>query len=68
MPAGKSTEHTLTTWQTRSAVTGEDAEALRVVYVAATRARRLLGLAVPATHVNQLLIHLERHNIPSELR
>lgn len=68
MPPSQSTDRTLMTWQTGQALNSEDAEAIRVVYVAVTRARRLLALAVPAAHVDQLRSHLERHEVPTELR
>ncbi len=68
MPAGSVTDRTLTAWLAGSASDPEVAEALRVVYVAVTRARRLLGLAVPASDRERLLAHLHRHTISTELR
>lgn len=68
IPAGPGTDRALTAWLAGSASDPEVAEALRVVYVAVTRARRLLGLAVPASDQERLLAHLHRHAIPTELR
>lgn len=39
-----------------------------MVYVAVTRARRVLGLTVPASDRERLLAHPHRHTIPTELR
>jgi hypothetical protein len=39
-----------------------------VVYVAVTRARRLLGLALPAADRDRVLAHLHRLGVPTELR
>ncbi len=68
MPASSVSGHTLTAWLTGMAADAEVAEALRVLYVGVTRARRLLGLAVPASDRDRLLAHLHRHTIPTELR
>lgn len=68
IPPGSVTDRTLTAWLAGSASEPEVAEALRVMYVAVTRARRLLGLAVPASDQERLLAHLHRHTIPTELR
>jgi len=68
MPAGSVTDRTLTAWLAGSASDPEVAEALRVVYVAVTRAQRLLGLAVPPSDRERLLGHLHCHTIPTELR
>lgn len=68
MPAAPATAATLTAWLTGAVPDAEVAEALRVVYVAATRARRLLGLAVPAADRDRVLAHLHRLGVPIELR
>jgi superfamily I DNA/RNA helicase len=68
MPAGPATDRTLTAWLASSTSDPEVTEALRVVYVAVTRAQRLLGLAVPPSGLERLLGHLHRHTIPTELR
>jgi DNA helicase-2/ATP-dependent DNA helicase PcrA len=62
------TERTLTAWLTGAISDREVTEALRVIYVGVTRARRLLGLAVPTSDRERLLAHLHRHTIPAELR
>ncbi len=67
-PPDQSPTRTLTAWLAGSASDPNVAEALRVVYVAVTRARRLLGLAVPASDRERLLAHLHRLPIPTELR
>jgi hypothetical protein len=68
IPAGSATDRTLTAWLTGTVTDAEVTEALRVLYVGITRARRLLGLAVPTSHQEQVLAHLRRHTIPTELR
>jgi UvrD/REP helicase N-terminal domain len=68
IPANSSTDSTLTAWLTGTATDPEVAEALRVLYVGVTRARRLLGLAVPPSDRERLLNHLHRHSVPTELR
>jgi DNA helicase II / ATP-dependent DNA helicase PcrA len=44
---------------------GADDEALRVLYVAATRARRLLAVSVPERCVDRVEAHLARHGVPT---
>jgi DNA helicase-2/ATP-dependent DNA helicase PcrA len=68
MPASPVSDRTMTAWLTGTAPDPEVAEALRVIYVGVTRARRLLGLAVPASYREQLVTYLHRHVIPTELR
>jgi len=68
MPASAVTDRTLTAWLAGTASEPEVVEALRVVYVGVTRARRLLGLAVPASHREPLLAAFRRLGIPAELR
>lgn len=46
--------------------TAEVAESLRVLYVAATRARRLLALALPSIHCDDVAAHLNDKNVPCE--
>jgi hypothetical protein len=41
---------------------------LRVAYVGITRARQLLGLAIPATDQERVLAFLQHHAIPTEMR
>jgi hypothetical protein len=67
-PTSQVTDPTLTAWLTGTAPDPEVAEALRVIYVGVTRARLLLGLAVPASDQVRLVAHLDRHGIPTELR
>jgi superfamily I DNA/RNA helicase len=43
--------------------TGSTSEALRVLYVAATRARRLLALALPTQLLSRATTHLEDRGI-----
>ena len=68
MPAHSATDSTLTAWLGGTGTDPEVAETLRVIYVGVTRARRLLGLAVPPPDRERLLNHLHRHSIPTELR
>ena len=68
MPAGAATDRTLTAWLSGADPEPEIAEALRVAYVGVTRARRLLGLAIPASDQERVLAFLHRHGIPTELR
>jgi DNA helicase-2/ATP-dependent DNA helicase PcrA len=68
MPSGATTDRTLTAWLTGSAPDHDAAEALRVAYVAVTRARRLLGIAVPSSYHERLLDLLRHHGISAELR
>ena len=68
IPAGSVTDRTLTAWL-NGAVPGPDiAEALRVAYVGVTRARRLLGLAIPSSDQERVLAFLHRHGILTEPR
>jgi DNA helicase II / ATP-dependent DNA helicase PcrA len=68
LPGSPVTDRTLTAWLTDTIPGPEVAEALRVLYVGVTRARRLLGLAVPALDRQRLLAHLHHHAIPAEPR
>lgn len=68
VPASAVTDSSITAWLTGTGSAPEVAEGLRVLYVGVTRARRLLGLAVPAPHQERLLDYLRRHAIPTELR
>ena len=61
-------EVTSTAWLAGTSPDSEIAEALRVVYVGVTRARRLLGLAIPPSDAQRVLAFLRRHAIPTELR
>jgi len=65
---GPTTVGTLTAWLAGTVPNAEVAEALRVVYVAVTRARRLLGIAVPAADRERVVTHLHRVGVPTELR
>ncbi|MEV6527224.1 ATP-dependent helicase [Longispora sp. NPDC051575] len=58
---------TLDAWRSGRA-TGTTAEAVRVLYVAATRARRLLGFSLPADQRQPIADHLHRHGVAVELR
>ncbi|MEV1321469.1 UvrD-helicase domain-containing protein [Micromonospora arborensis] len=42
----------------------DTAEALRVLYVAVTRAQRLVALALPAAHIPEVARHLTNRNVP----
>jgi DNA helicase II / ATP-dependent DNA helicase PcrA len=68
IPPGKGADRAITAWLSGTAHEEEVAEALRVLYVGATRARHLLGLAVPHTYQDRLLAHLHRHTIRTQLR
>lgn len=68
MPPNAFTDRTMTAWLTGNASEPEVIEALRVIYVGVTRARKLLGLAVPDSHEGALLEVFHRHSIPTELR
>ena len=68
MPASSVTDRTLSAWLTGRISDPEVAEALRVMYVGVTRARRLLGLAVPASDRERFLAYFHRRTIPTELR
>jgi DNA helicase II / ATP-dependent DNA helicase PcrA len=68
MAASSVTDRTLSAWLTGGICDPEVAEALRVMYVGVTRARRLLGLAVPASDRERLLAYFQRRTIPTELR
>ncbi|MEV0726562.1 UvrD-helicase domain-containing protein [Micromonospora purpureochromogenes] len=59
---------TIEAWITGHAPDASTAEALRVLYVAVTRARRLLALTVPATHRGRLAACLADQDVPVELR
>ncbi len=61
-------EVTSTAWLADTSLDSEIAEALRVVYVGVTRARRLLGLAIPPSDAQRVLAFLRRHAIPTEFR
>jgi superfamily I DNA/RNA helicase len=68
VPPGTASDHTMTAWVTGTVPNLEVAEALRVLYVGVTRARHLLGLAVPHTDRDRLIANLHRHGIRTELR
>lgn len=68
MPANAVTDRTMTAWLAGTASEPEVVEALRVVYVGVTRARRLLGLAIPNLHTQPLLASFRQLGIPAELR
>lgn len=59
---------TMTAWVTGTVPNQEVAESLRVLYVGVTRARHLLGLAVPHTDRDRLLAHLDGYGVRTELR
>jgi hypothetical protein len=59
---------TMHAWLTGTPSQEESAEALRVLYVAVTRARRLLGLIVPSAYLDELAAHLRNHGVPVECR
>jgi hypothetical protein len=61
-------EVTSTAWLAGSSPDSETAEALRVVYVGVTRARRLLGLAIPPCDDQRVLAFLRRRAILTEPR
>jgi superfamily I DNA/RNA helicase len=75
LPDDDRTTHLLTTW-TAGAVPvpagpapapHETAEALRVLYVAVTRARRLAALALPAQHIAATAQHLTSLHVPIDV-
>jgi len=68
MPARADTNATITAWLSGTTTDPDVAEALRVIYVAITRARRLVGLAVPAADRDRVLAHLHQHGVGTELR
>lgn len=68
IPAGPVTDLTLTAWLNDAASDPDTAEALRVAYVGVTRARRLLGLAIPSSDQERVLGFLHRHGILTEPR
>jgi hypothetical protein len=68
MPGGTDTDATISSWLSGTAVDPDVAEALRVIYVATTRVRRLLGIAIPATDQDRVLAHLHLHDVITELR
>ncbi|MEU4740939.1 UvrD-helicase domain-containing protein [Actinosynnema sp. NPDC023658] len=65
-PKDKRTEAVIDAW-----ISGvhEDhvAESLRVLYVAATRARRLLAIALPESAHDRIAAHLKDNNVPVDL-
>ncbi|WP_161801634.1 UvrD-helicase domain-containing protein [Micromonospora sp. RV43] len=75
LPDDGRTNHLLTTW-TADAITApagagpaphEAAEALRVLYVAVTRARRLAALALPAQHITAIAQFLTSRHVPTNV-
>ncbi|MCP2243279.1 UvrD-helicase domain-containing protein [Lentzea aerocolonigenes] len=66
VPADDRTDALIDAW-----VSGEHppelAESLRVLYVAATRARRLLAIALPDDSPNRVAAHLKEREVPFEL-
>jgi ATP-dependent DNA helicase UvrD/PcrA len=68
IPPGTGTDRAMAAWLSGTVRDPEIAEALRVLYVGVTRARHLLGLAIPHTDQDRLLAHLHRHSIRTELR
>jgi DNA helicase-2/ATP-dependent DNA helicase PcrA len=66
--ANEATARTIVAWLTGADPEPEIAEALRVAYVGVTRARRLLGLAIPASDQERVLAFLHHYAIPTELR
>lgn len=68
LPTGPETDRALSAWLTDPAATADAAEALRVLYVGLTRARRLLGIAVPELHRCALQTQLQSRCIPALLR
>jgi DNA helicase II / ATP-dependent DNA helicase PcrA len=68
MPAGAPSDRTLSAWLAGTSADAEAAEAVRVLYVGLTRARKLLGISVPVAHQARLVAHLHRHHIPAAVR
>jgi DNA helicase II / ATP-dependent DNA helicase PcrA len=61
-------EITSTAWLAGTSPDSEIAEALRVMYVGVTCARRLLGLAIAPSDAQRVLAFLHRHAIPTGFR
>jgi DNA helicase II / ATP-dependent DNA helicase PcrA len=68
MPAGPLSDRSLSAWLDGRSADAETAEAMRVLYVGLTRARKLLGISVPVTHRARLVAHLHGHHIPAAMR
>ncbi|MFE6611693.1 hypothetical protein [Amycolatopsis sp. NPDC057786] len=66
VPSDNRADDLIRAWQSGVHPT-ETAESLRVLYVAATRARRLLAIALPSTHCNDIATHLKDANVPCEI-
>ncbi|OLZ58143.1 UvrD-helicase domain-containing protein [Amycolatopsis keratiniphila] len=66
VPSDNRADDLIRAWQSgvHPAVT---AESLRVLYVAATRARRLLAIALPNAHCDDIAAHLEAANVSCEI-
>lgn len=62
IPETRQTTELLDSWEAGCAI---DDERLRVLYVAATRARRLLALCVPDTHIERIARLLDANHVPS---
>lgn len=66
VPADDRTDALIDAW-----VSGEHspevAESLRVIYVAATRARRFLAIALPDDSHNRVAAHLKDRDVPVDL-
>jgi len=57
----------ITRWRTGSAKTAEEREELRILYVAVTRARRLLMVAAPESSIVAVQDFLTRHQVPTRI-
>ncbi|MGW3715600.1 UvrD-helicase domain-containing protein [Streptomyces sp. NPDC005133] len=68
--AGRRPDALIETWTSgqRAGIADEMAENLRVYYVAATRARRLLAFAVDQEHVRDLEKYMTANNVPVVVR